>query len=88
MEPGYDSRMQKDAAERKEVVAGLTWRESVIVGGLALSLPTMLFGPPMVGYVLDSWLGTTWIVWVFAAIGLVGTAVDVYMILKRVKLIS
>ena len=77
-----------DEQKRKEGIAGLSWRESVIVGGLALSLPTMLFGPPVLGYMLDQWLGTTWIVWVFALVALIGTAVDVYMILKRAKLLS
>lgn len=79
---------EKDRERERAGVMGLSWRESVIVGGLALSLPTMLFGPPVFGYVLDQWLGTTWLVWVFAGIGLLGTAIDVYMILKRAKLLS
>ena len=80
--------MSNDEQKPKDGVGGLSWRESVIVGGLALSLPTMLFGPPVVGYMLDQWLGTTWIVWVFAVVAFIATAVDVYMILKRAKLLS
>ena len=77
-----------DDKARREGIAGLSWRESVIIGGLALSLPTMLFGPPVFGWMLDQWLGTTWLVWVFAIIGLLGTAIDVFMILKRARLLS
>jgi len=81
------TRGDEKKAER-DGVAGMSWRDSVIVGGLALSLPGMLFGPVVVGYMLDQWFGTTWLVWVFGVIGVLGTGIDVFIILKRTRLVS
>jgi F0F1-type ATP synthase assembly protein I len=67
----------------------ISWRTAMIVSGLALSLPAMLFGPPAIGYWLDLLLGTKpWLFLAFLAIGFVGTAVDVYIILKRTRVLS
>jgi F0F1-type ATP synthase assembly protein I len=61
----------------------------MIVSGLALSLPAMLFGPPAIGYWLDTVLGTSpWFMLGFLAIGFLGTGIDVYVILKRTKVIA
>jgi hypothetical protein len=63
-----------------------SWRDATIVGGLALALPSMLFGPPAIGYALDRTFGTgPWLFLTFLAVGFLGTAIDVYLILKRVK---
>lgn len=62
------------------------WRSSLIIGGLALSIPTMLFGPPALGYFLDEQFGTKpWFFGVLLVVGFLGTAVDVFVILKRTK---
>jgi F0F1-type ATP synthase assembly protein I len=67
----------------------VSWRQAMIVGGLALSLPAMLFGPAAVGYWLDSLLGTSpWLVISFLAVGFIGTAINVYVILKRMRVLG
>jgi F0F1-type ATP synthase assembly protein I len=64
----------------------VSWRTAMIVSGLALSLPAMLFGPPAIGYWIDSIFGTNpWFFLAFLAIGFIGTAIDVYVILKRTR---
>lgn len=65
------------------------WNQAILIGGLAMSIPGLLFGPPAFGYWMDTIFGTSpWLTLIFLAAGLVGTAFDVYVILKRVGMLS
>jgi hypothetical protein len=67
---------------------GLSWRDATIVGGLALALPSMLIAPPALGMWLDHLFDTKpWLFFIFLVIGFLGTGIDVYLILKRSKVI-
>ncbi len=69
---------------RAEQTTGLSWRQAMIVAGLAMSLPGLLFAPPLLGYWLDQWLGTQpYLALTFAGVGLFGAAVDIMLILRR-----
>ena len=63
---------------------GISWRTATATVGLALAIPSMLFVPALVGYWIDSKYGTSplWLI-VGLVIGLLGTAFDVYRLLKR-----
>jgi F0F1-type ATP synthase assembly protein I len=77
-----------EASNRETADSGdVSWRKAMIVSGLALSLPAMMFGPPVVGYWFDSMFGTSpWFTLSFLAVGFLGTALNVYVILKRMRL--
>jgi F0F1-type ATP synthase assembly protein I len=67
----------------------LSWNQAIVVGGLAMSVPGLLFGPPVIGYYLDQWLGTApWLFIAFFVVALIGTAFDVYVILKRIGMLG
>jgi F0F1-type ATP synthase assembly protein I len=67
----------------------ISWNQAVLVGGLAISIPGLLLGPPIVGYWLDEWLGTTPYLLVLMLIaGFVGTAFDIWVILKRIGMVG
>ena len=67
----------------------VSWNQAIIIGGLAMSLPGLLFAPPLIGYYLDMWLGTSpWLFIAFLVLALIGTAFDVYVILKRIGMLS
>lgn len=75
---------QKTKRTTGESDSDVSWRQSMIVSGMALSLPAMLFGPPAIGYWLDTVFGTTpYLFLAFLVVGFIGTALDVYIILKR-----
>jgi len=63
---------------------GISWRQAVGTVGLALAIPWMIGVPALVGWWLDKKYATTplWFI-VGLAIGLVGTALDIYQLLKR-----
>ena len=82
--------MDHDRKDQEEQASGdLSWRQATLVAGLALSLPAMMFGPPAVGYYIDEYFGTSpWFFLSFLAIGFLGTAINVYQLLKKSKVIS
>ena len=63
---------------------GISWRTATATVGLALAIPSMLFVPALVGWWLDRKFATSplWLI-VGLVIGLLGTAFDVYRLLKR-----
>jgi F0F1-type ATP synthase assembly protein I len=67
----------------------VSWNQGLVVAGLAMTIPGLLFGPPAVGYYLDSAFGTSpWITVIGFVVGLIGTAIDLFVILKRVGLME
>jgi hypothetical protein len=75
--------------DRKPQQEGLSWNQALIVGGLAMSIPGLLFAPPAVGYWLDTVFGTyPWITVTGFVVGLVGTAIDIFQLLRRVGLME
>ena len=67
----------------------VSWNQALIVSGLAMSIPALLFTPPVVGYLLDGAFGTyPWITVVGFVVGLVGTVIDIFVLLKRVGLLE
>ena len=65
---------------------GISWRQATATIGLALAIPSMLFVPALFGWWIDRKYGTTplWLI-VGLILGLVGTAFDVYRLLKRLE---
>ncbi|MEN3336286.1 MAG: putative F0F1-ATPase subunit Ca2+/Mg2+ transporter [Blastocatellia bacterium] len=63
---------------------GVSWRTATATVGLALAIPSMLFVPVLVGWWIDRKYATSplWLI-VGLVIGLLGTAFDVYRLLKR-----
>ncbi len=63
---------------------GVSWRKAVGMAGLALGIPWMIAVPALVGSYVDQHYGTQplWFL-VGLILGLVGTAVDIYKLLKR-----
>ncbi len=63
---------------------GISWRQAVSSIGLALAIPWMIGVPAVIGYYIDKNYGT-WPVWFLVGlfVGLFGTALDVYQLLKR-----
>ena len=73
----------------KPPAGGMSWNQALVVGGLAMSLPGLLFAPPAVGYWLDTIFGTyPWITVTGFVVGLVGTAIDIFQLLRRVGLME
>lgn len=67
----------------------MSWNQAVIVGGLAISLPGMLFGPPVFGMYLDEYLGTSpWFTLGLLVMGFIATVYNIFLILRKVKLMS
>jgi F0F1-type ATP synthase assembly protein I len=63
---------------------GIGWRRAVGTVGLALGIPWMIAVPALVGWYVDKHYGTQprWFL-VGLIIGLIGTALDIYKLLKR-----
>ena len=63
---------------------GVSWRKAVGLVGLALGIPWMIAVPALAGWCVDKHYGTqpTWFL-VGLILGLIGTAVDIYKLLKR-----
>lgn len=75
--------------ESKSSSGGMTWNQGVIVGGLAISLPGMLFGPPLFGMALDDYFETSpYITLGMVVMGFIATVFNIFLILKRVKLLG
>lgn len=67
----------------------MSWNQAVVVGGLAISLPGMLFGPPLFGMLLDDKLGTSpWFTLGMLVMGFIATVFNIFLILKRVKMLG
>ncbi len=67
----------------------MSWNQAVIVGGLAISLPGMLFGPPVFGMILDDHFGTSpWFTLGMLVMGFIATVYNVFLILRKVKLME
>ena len=67
----------------------ISFNQSLLLGGLALSAPGLLLGPPLFGYWLDEQLGTApWLLLLFLVAGFVGTGFEIYVILKRIGMIG
>lgn len=63
---------------------GSDWRQALAMIGLALGIPWMMLVPALLGWWIDKKFDT-WPVWflILLGLGLVGTAFDVYKLLKR-----
>jgi F0F1-type ATP synthase assembly protein I len=72
------------AGEDDNQDGGVSWRKAVGLVGLVLGIPWMIAVPALVGSYVDKHYGTepTWFL-VGLILGLVGTAVDIYKLLKR-----
>jgi len=78
-----------DDDRNKRDDGSISWNQALIVGGLAMSVPGILFGPAAVGYLLDPKLGTTpWLTLAGFVMGLIATGVDVWIILKRIGMLK
>ena len=62
----------------------MTWRQAMTTVGLALAIPWMIGVPTLIGWWIDKKFVTSplWFV-VGLVLGLVGTALDIYQLLKR-----
>jgi F0F1-type ATP synthase assembly protein I len=63
---------------------GVSGRKAVGMAGLALGIPWMIAVPALVGWYVDKHYGTQplWFL-VGLILGLIGTALDIYKLLKR-----
>lgn len=67
-----------------ESEGGISWRQAVGTVGLALAIPWMIGVPALVGWWLDKKFETSpWCFIVGLVLGLLGTALDIYQLLKR-----
>ena len=81
-----DERNERPGGRKK---GDLSWNQAIVVGGLAMSIPGLLFGPPAIGYYVDQWPDTSpWFFVSFLIVALIGTSFDVYVILKRVGMLG
>jgi F0F1-type ATP synthase assembly protein I len=73
--------MQPDDEKRNTDVS---WRQAAAGIGLVLGIPWMILVPALLGYWLDKRYGT-WPMWFLICLfaGLIGTAFDIYKLLKR-----
>ena len=71
-------------SEKDKEQGGPSWRQAITGIGLVLAIPWMIGVPAVIGYYIDQKYGTEplWFL-VGLFIGLVGTAFDVYKLLKR-----
>ena len=71
-------------ADEHKPGSNVSWRQSLTVVGLALGIPWMIALPVIAGWYIDKQYGTapTWFL-IGLALGLIGTAFDIYKILKR-----
>lgn len=78
--PGED---QKDARNQSQT-GGVSWRQAVGTVGLALAIPWMIGVPALIGWWVDKKYATgpLWFI-VGLVIGILGTALDIYQLLKR-----
>jgi hypothetical protein len=79
-----------DLGPRRTTKPGeISWNQGLLLAGLAMTIPGLLFAPPAFGYWLDSVFGTApWLALAGFVVGLIGTAIDIWQILKRVGLLS
>ena len=72
------------AADKDNQDGGISWRKAVGLVGLALGIPWMIAVPALAGWYVDKHYGTQprWFL-VGLILGLIGTAVDIYKLLKR-----
>lgn len=63
---------------------GISWRQATGTVGLALAIPWMIGVPVLIGWWLDKKYATSplWLI-IGLAVGLIGTALDIYQLLKR-----
>jgi F0F1-type ATP synthase assembly protein I len=73
--------MSGNGGDKKDQVS---WHKAAATIGLALAIPWMIGVPAVVGYYIDKSYGTAplWFL-IGLFVGLVGTAVDIYQLLKR-----
>ena len=84
MSDNLDPKIAKREATRRGEV---TWSQGLVLAGLALTIPGLLFGPAAFGYWLDSIFKTDpWITLAGFCIGLLATAIDIWQILRRMGL--
>jgi F0F1-type ATP synthase assembly protein I len=71
-------------ADNEKKDGGVSWRQSLATVGLALGIPWMIGVPALVGWYVDKHYQTAprWFL-VGLLVGLLGTAVDIYKLLKR-----
>jgi len=60
------------------------WRAGLAAAGLALAIPWLIGIPAYIGWLLDKHYGT-WPLWFIVLLlgGLLGTALDIYKLLKQ-----
>lgn len=70
----------KDNKKKGEI----NWRQATTTIGLALAIPWMIGVPAVIGYYIDQSYGTKplWFL-IGLAVGLIGTALDIYKLLQR-----
>jgi F0F1-type ATP synthase assembly protein I len=74
---------KREATKRGEV----TWSQGLVLAGLALTIPGLLFGPAALGYWLDLTFKTDpWLTLTGFVVGLIATAIDIWQILRRMGL--
>jgi F0F1-type ATP synthase assembly protein I len=84
-----DNRDDDSIKQSKKKSGELSWNQALVVGGLAMTIPGLLFAPPAMGYWIDSVYHTDpWFTVGGFVVGLLGTAIDVWQILRRVGLVE
>lgn len=84
-----DDRNPSSSEDDSKPSRSITWNQGVVVAGLVMSLPWLIFGPAAFGYYLDYVFGSSpWLSLIGLGIGLIGSAIDVFVILKRVGLMK
>ena len=70
--------------KNNEENGGISWRQALGTVGLAMAIPSMMIVPALFGWWIDRKFGTSplWII-VGLVVGLAGTVIDVYRLLKR-----
>lgn len=63
---------------------GISWRQATGTVGLALAIPWMIGVPALIGWWLDKKFATSPLLLIIGLVlGLIGTALDIYQLLKR-----
>lgn len=84
-----DRRKRRDEEEQQGGSGSVSWTQAVMVGGLAMSIPFLLFAPAGLGYWIDQHYGTEpWFTIGGFVFGLLGTAWDVYQMLKKIGMLK
>ena len=80
-----DEELEPKVAKRKATKRGeVTWSQGLVLAGLAMTIPGLLFAPAGFGYWLDTVFKTDpWLTLAGFVVGLICTAIDIWQILRR-----